>query len=629
MDYRHEIDGLRAVAVLAVILAHTGLGWLPGGFAGVDVFFVISGFLITGIILRDLERGSFGFGSFYARRARRIFPALFVMLAVTSVLAWALLLPSEIKDFSASVFFSVLFLSNGYFIDFMDYFAPSAYSVPLLHTWSLAIEEQFYLVFPLVAFVVWRRFGFTGLWMAVALLLVASFALSEWGWRNEPRANYFFSPSRFWEILLGAAAALWMARRKLPPRAPLAAMGLGAILLSFLIFDETTPFPSVHTLLPTLGTVLVLLFAGGQGGVARVLCWSPLRFLGLVSFSAYLWHQPVFALSRSLGHDPSTPLTALTLILAVLGMAVLSWRFVEQPFRLGSALAPPPPRWQMPALGGIAAALVGISIAGYATSLPMLRYPAADRPLLEMSRLAASDYQRDIGKPYQRRPLDRESNLPKVAIIGDSYARDFLNVLNEAEALDRLDVSLWTISANCAPFFLRGAEEEVLRPIWDTRDCRNNDRYRSPEMMAAIASADAVVLASRWAPWQVAHIRSTVENLKGVTNANIILVGPKEFGDVSLRRLLRLPVTERPDFRIRIDPDLVAANDAMRQSPGLRFVDQIDILCDEGGLCPQVAANGRLLSQDGVHLTPTGARLVSEALGGAEGLTRLLSDEGP
>lgn len=629
MNYRYEIDGLRAVAVLAVIIAHTGLGWLPGGFVGVDVFFVISGFLITGIILRDLERGSFRFRAFYVRRIRRILPALFVMLAITSVFAWVLLSPSEIRDFSASVFFSILFMSNGYFIDFIDYFAPSSYSIPLLHTWSLAIEEQFYLLFPPLAYVVWRRFGISGLWVAVALMLLASFALSEWGWRNKPRANYFFSPSRFWEILLGSVAALWMARHSVSERAPLAALGLGGIFLSFIIFDERTPFPSAYALLPTVGTLLVLLFGGGQNAVARLLCWSPLRFIGLISFSAYLWHQPIFAFSRNMEIAPSTPVVAVLLILVVLGVAFLSWRFVEQPFRHGAAFVPTAPRWQMPSLGVTAVALLGLSIVGYATSLPILRYSQEDRPLFEFSRLAARDYQRDIGKPFERRPFYQDQTSPKIAIIGDSYARDFLNVLNEARTLEGLDVSFWLIPADCAPFFLNGEEEERLRPVWDTRECREYDRYRSSQKISTIASADTVVLASNWAPWQVEYIRSTIENLKGVTDANIILVGPKDFSQISIRRLLRLPADERPSFRIQIDPELVVANEALRQIPGISFINQIGFLCSQGGLCQIVAADGRLLSVDGSHFSPAGAKFMADALGGSEGLKKLLSDAAP
>ena len=163
MIYRHEIDGLRAVAVLSVIFSHAGFDWIPGGFAGVDAFFVISGFLITGIILRDLEEGCFTFKNFYARRARRILPALFCMLTSVSILAWLMLSPSQVQDISISVFASVLSLSNFYFIDFIDYFAPSSDYIMLLHTWSLGVEEQFYFLFPLCAFAAYRILGKIGI----------------------------------------------------------------------------------------------------------------------------------------------------------------------------------------------------------------------------------------------------------------------------------------------------------------------------------------------------------------------------------------------------------------------------------------------------------------------------------
>ena len=619
MAYRYEIDGLRAVAVLSVIFSHAGFGWIPGGFAGVDAFFVISGFLITGIILRDLEQGRFAFRNFYARRARRILPALFCMLASVSILAWFILSPSEIQGISGSVFFSILSLSNFYFIDFVDYFAPSADYIMLLHTWSLGVEEQFYLLYPLIAFFAYRIFGKSGFWTVVMVLLFASFAISEWGWRNEPRGNYFFSPSRFWEILIGAVAALWCSSRDTKGNGPLAALGLAVLCLTFFVYDDKILFPSYYALAPTIGTVLVLMYARASTMTAKILQFSLLRFVGLISFSAYLWHQPVFVFARLDGYEPSEPLTAFALIAVILLLSALSWRFVEQPFR---TIKTTTISWRGPVLWATAVGLTALSLVGYFTSLPLLRFNEADQRLLSVTRLDANSYQRDIDNPYIRQSFSAQDPRPKVAFIGDSYSRDFMNVLNELQILDDLDASVWSISHECAPFFLHKTDQD-LRNIWDTIDCADYDRYKSPEMLAAVEAADVVVLASAWQSWQLPYIVETIENIGVISDAPILLVGSKNFGTVSTRRLLRIPASQRPAFRSDPNEDLIVTNDLIKQIEGVTFLDIVSAFCDPNGGCPQVTQSGQLISQDGGHLTRSGAVAVGEALNRDYGLRTL------
>lgn len=619
MIYRHEIDGLRAVAVLSVIFSHAGFGWIPGGFAGVDAFFVISGFLITGIILRDLEEGCFTFKNFYARRAHRVLPALFCMLTSVSILAWLMLSPSQIQDISISVIASVLSLSNFYFVDFIDYFAPSSKHIMLLHTWSLGVEEQFYLLFPLFAFAAYRILGKSGFWAVVAVLLVASFIISEWGWRNEPRGNYFFSPSRFWEILIGAIAALWCSSRDTKGNDPLAALGIMALFLTFFLYKDSIMFPSYFALLPTLGTVLVLIFARGSTMTAKLLRFDLIRFVGLISFSAYLWHQPVFVFSRVYGYETSKPLTGVVLTVVILLMATLSWRFVEQPFR-NTQTATPTRRGAV--LWFAAVGLVALSLAGYFTKLPSLRFNKVDQKLLSINRLEARDYQRHIDDRYRRQAFKADDPRSKVAFIGDSFGRDFMNVLNELQILEELQASKWLISQDCAPFFLRETEQH-LRDILDAIDCGDYDRYKSPEMLAAVAAADVIVLASSWRSWHAPYIIQTIENISKISDARILLVGPKNFGEVSTVRLLRIPTLQRSAFLSDPDEDLIITNDRLRQIEGVTFIDIIRAFCDPKGGCPQVTQTGHLISQDGTHLTRSGAVALGVALNQNYGLRDL------
>ncbi|SEB07415.1 Peptidoglycan/LPS O-acetylase OafA/YrhL, contains acyltransferase and SGNH-hydrolase domains [Thiothrix caldifontis] len=336
MIYRREIDGLRALAVLPVILFHAGFSTVSGGFVGVDVFFVISGFLITSIIVEELAAGKFTLAGFYERRARRILPALFFVLLACLPFAWWLLLPAELVDFGKSVMAVAVSASNLLFWLQTDYFAATAEQIPLLHTWSLAVEEQYYLVFPLIMVLAW---GLGKRWLVVVLALVAllSLAWSEWLWRSSVEANFYLIPSRAWELMVGALAAFYLQNKVLVTNGIMAQIAsvFGLVLLGYAVFffDEGMPFPSVYALVPTLGAVLLIVFATPATWVGQLLVTRPLVWVGLISYSAYLWHQPVFVFARLQAlEEPSVGLMA-GLCIITLGLAWFSWRFVEQPFR--------------------------------------------------------------------------------------------------------------------------------------------------------------------------------------------------------------------------------------------------------------------------------------------------------
>ena len=336
MIYRKEIDGLRALAVLPVILFHAGFSVVSGGFVGVDVFFVISGYLITSIILEELETGDFTVAGFYERRARRILPALFFVLLACLPLAWWLLLPSEMADFGKSLAAVAVFASNILFWLGTDYFAATAEQIPLLHTWSLAVEEQYYVVFPLFMLLVWRL-GKGWLMGLVALVALLSLGWSEWLWRSSVEASFYLIPSRAWELMIGALAAFYLHKNVAAPNnvTAQAASGLGLALLAYAVFffNEGIPFPSVYALVPTVGAVLLIVFATPATWVGKGLASPPLVWVGLISYSAYLWHQPLFVFARLQAlEEPSVSLMA-SLCVITLMLAWFSWRFVEKPFR--------------------------------------------------------------------------------------------------------------------------------------------------------------------------------------------------------------------------------------------------------------------------------------------------------
>jgi peptidoglycan/LPS O-acetylase OafA/YrhL len=332
MKYRSEIDGLRAVAVLPVILFHAGFSVFSGGYVGVDVFFVISGYLITSILIAEIEQGKFSILRFYERRARRILPALFTVMLACLPFAYLWMLPSQLKDFAQSIVAVIFFSSNILFWREDGYFAAAAELKPLLHTWSLAVEEQYYLLFPLFLLLVWR-FGRNRVFWSVVAASVASLLVAEWGWRNSPSGNFYLAPSRAWEMLAGSICAFLTVGRSLRSSNVLSATGLSLIVFSVFYYDSSTPFPSVYALAPVVGTALIILFAARETLVARLLSTAPFVGIGLISYSAYLWHQPLFSFARLRSVAKPDDLLMAALAVLSLVLAWLTWRFIEQPFR--------------------------------------------------------------------------------------------------------------------------------------------------------------------------------------------------------------------------------------------------------------------------------------------------------
>jgi peptidoglycan/LPS O-acetylase OafA/YrhL len=253
IQYRREIDGLRAVAVIPVILFHAGFKSFSGGYVGVDVFFVISGFLITSLLNKDLEAGTFTFAGFYERRARRILPALFFVMVCCIPFAWVLMFPLEFKGFASSVLSTCFFVSNIYFWRESGYFAEPAQFIPLLHTWSLAVEEQYYLLFPLFLGSMFR-FGYKTTFASIAAITIISFILCVILSQIKPNFNYFWAITRAWELLIGSLCAFLRIRQHLRRDNCLSLLGLASILTSVFVYDQHTPFPSLYALAPVLGT---------------------------------------------------------------------------------------------------------------------------------------------------------------------------------------------------------------------------------------------------------------------------------------------------------------------------------------------------------------------------------------
>ena len=336
MKYRQEIDGLRALAVVPVILFHAGFEMFSGGFVGVDVFFVISGYLITTIILAELELGKFSIVNFYERRARRILPALFVVMLACLPFAWILLSPAELTSFSKSLIAVPLFISNFFFWRDGGYFETAAELKPLLHTWSLAVEEQYYVLFPLFLMLFWK-IGKRWILLTFGFLFFASLFVAQWAAYSRPDAAFYLLPTRGWELLIGAFAAFYLSKPDRMKFGNIACeaggfLGVALILYAVFAYSKATPFPGLYALVPTLGTLLIILFTTQQTSVGKFIGNKVFVGVGLISYSAYLWHQPVLAYARHWLVDITYLVTCLLIGFVIL-LSILSWKYVEVPFR--------------------------------------------------------------------------------------------------------------------------------------------------------------------------------------------------------------------------------------------------------------------------------------------------------
>lgn len=332
MVYRAEIDGLRAVSVLAVIFYHFGFEPFSGGFIGVDVFFVISGYLITTLLINDLEHENFSYVSFYDRRIRRILPPLLTVLACTSIASYFILYPSDLEDYGKSLLSVLTFVSNIFFWRTSDYFATASELIPLLHTWSLSVEEQFYILWP-ICMIIFYKCRQKQITVLILTLLIVSFLISEWGWRNKEIANFYLLPTRMWELLVGCFAASVIQKSGLRNSEIGSIFGLFCVIFSILVYDDKVPFPSLFSAIPVIGALFIVFFATEQTIVGKILSNKYLVNIGLLSYSLYLWHQPVLAFYRRI-YGADIQLLAIPILFTfILVASLFTWRFIEIPAR--------------------------------------------------------------------------------------------------------------------------------------------------------------------------------------------------------------------------------------------------------------------------------------------------------
>lgn len=634
--YRAEIDGLRALAVIPVILYHAGIDEFSGGYVGVDVFFVISGFLITSILIFDLQAGQFSLKSFYERRSRRILPALFAVMLATIPFAWMWLPAEEMQDFAQSLVATTVFGSNILFYRESGYFDSASELKPLLHTWSLGVEEQFYLIFPILLMVIWR-FGRRSLGAIIFVLAFASLLASQWSVEADPAAGFYLLPTRFWELALGALAAIFCSKFGRAPGGRVVAevagwLGLALIAWAVFAFDKATPFPGIFALVPTAGALLIVLFAREGTSIARVLGSKLLVSIGLLSYSAYLWHNPIFAFSKRFLPLEKTFSTTLLLIGLTAVLSFLSWKFIETPFRNRKVT---PLRSSMFAATVVAASLLSFGLWGHFTGGFKI---AADSPL-DVPRTSVIS-----GQSY--------------LVLGDSHAEHLIYGLGQLTTGDVVDLT----SAGCIP--LRDVDRYDAR--FKKGDCAStmNSHLDSvlaqdPDAFVILSSMGPVYLdgtpfngfdesrvtglgvelitdpsiTDRWLVYETG-LRTTFDELSTLHNAKIIFfIDVPELGDSigcrGSQKGIGLGIFTMRDFvpGISIDScrisreaydgrasrykDLIYS--VAMDYPRVNVFDPTDIFCDKF-FCRGIDSEGRALYRDGDHLSKAGSQHVAEEL---------------
>lgn len=605
---RGDIDGLRSLAILPILLFHAGVTVLPGGFVGVDIFFVISGYLITAILVRDIEGQRFSLARFYRRRILRIFPALFAMLAIVLGVGVITMMPIELAELAQSTAATAAFVSNFYFWKTANYFASAAAFKPLLHTWSLAVEEQFYLFYPLLLLTIYRAFA-ARLRALLTVISISSFATALWLSHASPTVSFYLLPTRVWELGLGGLVALGLfpAIKSQWPREALCIAGLVLILASVALIREDWVFPAPWALAPCLGAATMLAYGQNSLIAQTILAAKPLRWIGLISYSLYLWHWPVVAFYRlETGLKLDSIETAL-LIAACLLAGTLSYYVIEQPL-----LRAYRQRGTSRAIIGSGLGVLGATLA---SALLVIHFDAWSSLSPDAKRIARyGDYRAMPDYAYQFRRgecflgegtahrlaphcLDLRSDGRNIIVLGDSHAAQYWRAI----ALRYPDHNvIQANSSGCRPTvqalgppYCLAVVNDVLGPLLQT------------------GGVQTVVLAARWKEEDVAKLPATIRAIQEA-DVQVVVIGPSveyegEFPQILARMMSRGQAERIAEFRDSSRKRLSDQIQAIVTPLRARFISAYDLECPHRE-CQLLTRTGAPYHFDYGHFTLSAAR---------------------
>ncbi len=606
--YRRDIDGLRSIAILPVLLYHAGIAGVSGGYVGVDVFFVISGFLITGIISREIDAGSFSIVRFYERRARRILPALVTMLVAVFCAGLFFYFPADLTQLAKSAVMTLAFLSNLFFFQTTGYFASAADTMPLLHTWSLAVEEQFYIGFPILLILI-ARFAPTMRTMIVATIALFSLALAIWFQNDRTGFGFYMLPPRAWELFVGSLLAIGAvpAVTNSKAREAISLGGLAAILFAVFTYTKDTAFPGLSAIPPVLGAAALIHCAPGTL-VGRLLSSALAVGIGLISYSLYLWHWPVIVFTEYALDAPVKGWVSLFVIAASIALAIVSWKFVEAPFRDGKKFN----QRRIFRLSGISALALLIPAAGIIATngVPQRFSPVAIA--LDNARNDVSPSRAEcMGKPIDAElaKCDLGAAVPPDTFVwGDSHSVELAMAISER--LKAKGRALSVRSAGSCPPILGYTSKDNPQcadiNAGDLKRIESNPNYKN------------IILIGFWASESYSHpetaekLNATIARVQAM-GRKVVLIGavPPFTSDVPthLARLAQAGISgaeglKRGEFDERTR--WISKNYRAWQRQGVTIFDPAQFMCDARNC--QLSKGGKPLYFDGHHLSMTGAR---------------------
>lgn len=632
LTYRPDIDGLRAIAVLSVLFYHLDETLLSGGFVGVDIFFVISGYLITKLIVNELrETGQFSFKYFYIRRVRRLFPALFATLALSLLVAGYLLSPAHLIEFAKSAVAAIASLSNLYFWSAAGYFDSQSQLKPLLHTWSLSVEEQFYLIWPAVLvglFALSRKWVIPSFIVCMGILSLALnitvFAeqaeIASWFDVEDNQSAFdvhstafYWLPFRVFEFAIGAIL-VWLPHAQqrskfwLPESQFI--VGLGLIIYSVIELDSKIEFPSTAALYPCLGAGLMML-SGPNHRFAALVKNKVAVGIGLISYSLYLVHWPIIVFLNYSQQEPLGNIAKFSVVVASLTLAALFYKFVEQPFRKPKASLRAPHKRFLWTAAGAAGVMIAVNSHAVFSGGWLGRYPADVVAQLSYKK---GDYTEYFWHNLYALEGDFKGNgKPKVLVIGDSMAADFVNVLVEGELAPQLDVATIAIGDNCKAVFPLNEQQYKVLFAGASEVCKKQHQ-KVLQNLALLQQADTIVLASYW--WEyhwVNYVKSTTKFLAENSPAKVMVLGLKNQTSDGIWFLNKHSLAANiHKIRTPMHPQAATLNQKLRShQDDYIYFDLLGQFCGIEG-CQRVTEEGYVIVFDQAHLSEQGARFIGK-----------------
>lgn len=632
MNYRSDIDGLRSIAVMLVIINHAGFSFLPGGFIGVDVFFVLSGFLITTIIAEKVRSESFNFQWFFVRRIKRLLPASFAVLFATGIAFSFIMLPDDLTRFYKSIIWVCLYMGNIFFWrEHGGYFGGDAAEAPLLHTWSLAVEEQYYLIWPAMLILSFRFLGPK----RSAYFFVACFVLltlmSEWATKVTISAAYYLLPARFFELMAGSLLALfWHRLPSLPSlfQNILSIIGGLLILFSAVLLSEHHSFPGYNAMYPVVGTVLLIWTRNGW--LNQTLSLNPFVFTGKISYSMYLWHWPIFTYFRYSAIELTLPIQISCILLTYI-LSILSWKYIEQPFRTSAETRFKPitlKYFVIPSILLSAISFVGISNQGFPHrfSAEELQMEAALTSYANESRALCHAPLRSSERPPNINCIEGEPSNADIFLFGDSHANHFVPFLHVLTRDANLSMQDYTLD-QCAPFL----DLEWGRSAYKARKCKERNDQAWHHINEK--KFKYVVLSASWPGLTTRKIHIDGRRITDKSKIEMLI---KEKLDNTINQILALGsipviIEDTPDlggkspkcplkrevFNNELDCQIIRpenrffselASDLQKKYQKLRIIKPRSLICEDSNC--QMSKRGIPLYRDDDHLNEEGAKLL-------------------